>query len=196
MRKIIINILLGGFTVVLPLALLSFLFKWLVDVVVQIIQPMTNLIMKGGFPQGASGLIAVAIILCVCFAVGLFQRTRLGEYSIDFVEEKILKKIPGYKITKEVVSQFIGGGNSPFKKVGVAELFGNETKVTIFVVDEHDFGYTVFMPTGPNPTSGNIYHVPRDKVRILENASVEDTMKSILACGAGSKFLFDFKKDK
>ena len=192
MKRIIINILLGGFTVVLPLGLLAIIFKWLMEVVVDAIHPVTSVVMKWGLPQGTSEFLAVMIILASCFAIGLFQRTRLGKYSIDFFENTLLKRIPGYKIIKEVVSQFIGQEDSmPFKKVGLAQLFSSETKVTVFIVDEHSYGYTVFMPTGPNPTSGNIYHLKKDKVQILEHSSVEDTMKSILACGSGSKLLFD-----
>jgi uncharacterized membrane protein len=63
--------------------------------------------------------------------------------------------------------------------------------VSAFVTDSHDDGsYTVFVPTGPNPTSGNIYHLKGKWVHPVD-VSVEDTMRSIISCGAGSSMLIE-----
>jgi uncharacterized membrane protein len=43
----------------------------------------------------------------------------------------------------------------------------------------------VFVPTGPNPTSGNIYHLPGDRVRSVD-VPVDQAMRAIISCGAGS----------
>ena len=88
-----------------------------------------------------------------------------------------------------------GRKSSPFAKGEVVRvrLFGEgcETTVTGIVTDKHADGtVTFFMPTGPNPTSGNIYHVPEKMVTYYPDASVEQMMKSIIACGAGSSEVF------
>ena len=73
-------------------------------------------------------------------------------------------------------------------------IFGRDcpTTVTSIVTARHaDGSYTIFMPTGPNPTSGNIYHVPGDLVELFPDVSLEKTMRSIIACGAGSDKLFN-----
>ena len=49
---------------------------------------------------------------------------------------------------------------------------------------------TIFIPTAPNPTSGLIYHVPQERVKMID-APVEDTMRSILSCGSGSSSLLN-----
>ena len=49
-------------------------------------------------------------------------------------------------------------------------------------------GVAVFVPTGPNPTSGLIFHVPRDHVHPVA-VSVEEAMRSVIGCGAGSTAL-------
>ena len=105
-------------------------------------------------------------------------------------------KAPGYSIIKETVAQFIGNKKSPFSSAALVQIFGNETMVSAFVTDEHEDGsYTVFVPTGPNPTSGNIYHLPGKFVHPID-APVEDLMRSIISCGAGSSALVKrLKKD-
>lgn len=58
--------------------------------------------------------------------------------------------------------------------------------MTAFVTEQHvDGSYSVFVPTGPNPTSGNIYHLKKKYVHLVD-VSVEDAMRSIISCGAGS----------
>ena len=87
--------------------------------------------------------------------------------------------------------QFIGIKKKPFSSVALAQVFGNDIMATVFITDEHPSGIvTVFMPTGPNPTSGLILHLDKKYVHIVK-ASVEDTMRSIISCGAGSTKLIE-----
>jgi uncharacterized membrane protein len=70
--------------------------------------------------------------------------------------------------------------------VALAQIFGNSTLVTCFVTDSHDDGsFTVFVPTGPNPTSGLIYHLEGQYVHPVK-VPVQDAMRSVISCGAGS----------
>jgi uncharacterized membrane protein len=60
---------------------------------------------------------------------------------------------------------------------------------TCFITDTHEDGsYTVFMPTGPNPTSGLIYHLEGQYVHLVD-IPVQDAMRTIISCGAGSEKL-------
>ncbi len=70
--------------------------------------------------------------------------------------------------------------------VALVRIFENDTMLTAFVTERHDNGwYSVFVPTGPNPTSGSIYHVKPEFVHHITQP-VEDVMRSIISCGAGS----------
>ena len=64
------------------------------------------------------------------------------------------------------------------------------TLMTGFITDTHGEFYTVFVPTGPNPTSGNIYHVHQSKLT-RTNTPVDTGMKTIISCGAGSNEIFN-----
>jgi len=80
--------------------------------------------------------------------------------------------------------------------VALVQIYGNDTLASAFVTDTHEDGsYTVFVPTGPNPTSGNIYHLPAHHVHPVD-VSVEDAMRSIISCGAGSTLLVKQLQDK
>ena len=183
--------LLGGLIVILPAIILIFAFQWLFGVVGGAIQPLTNLVSRNmTLPAAYDGAIATIIILSVivlaCFFFGLFVRTSLGRMVYGAFENRLLIRAPGYKMIKETVNQFLGKKKSPFSSVALAQIFENGTMATGFITERHESGMvTVFVPTGPNPTSGFIYHLDGKLVHPLD-ISVEDAMRSVISCGAGS----------
>ncbi len=184
--------LLGGVVVILPVAILLFIFKWIFNLVTDIVQPLTNFVMtKSQIQEILADILVIAVILTACFIVGVFVRTRLGTFIYKTFEKRILKIAPGYSLIKETVMQFLGKKKSPFSSVALVQIFGNETLVSAFVTDTHaDGSCTIFVPTGPNPTSGNIYHLKGKYVHHVD-VSVEDAMRSIISCGAGSTKLIN-----
>ncbi len=192
MKSLIKTSFLGGLTVILPVAILVFVFKWVFGVVARVIQPLTNLILiKSNLREIMADLLALAIIITVCFIVGVIVKTQIGRFIHTSLENSILKFAPGYSLIKETIMQFLGRKKTPFSSVALVQVFGNETMLTAFVTDEHSDGsYTVFVPTGPNPTSGNIYHLESRFVHQVD-VPVEDAMRSIISCGAGSAMLID-----
>lgn len=183
--------LLGGIIVILPSTILLFALKWLFGMVGKGIKPLTDLVVGNvALPNQYNQLIATAIVITVivlgCFFVGLFVRTRIGQWIYNSLENSVLSRAPGYKMVKETVNQFLGKKESPFASVALVQIFENDTKVTAFITDRHGDGtVTVFVPTGPNPTSGFIYHINEKYVHPV-NIAVEDAMRSVISCGAGS----------
>ncbi len=186
--------LIGGVIVILPAIILIFAFKWLFGVVANAIQPLTNLAVETiplpeRFNEAIATVIVLAVIILVCFFFGLFVRTRLGQIIYHGFENSVLSKAPGYRMIKETVNHFIGRKESPFASVALVQLFENDTLVTAFITDRHDNGtVTVFVPTGPNPTTGFIYHLKQEFVHPVA-VSVEEAMRSVISCGAGSEKL-------
>jgi len=184
--------LLGGLVVVLPATIVAVVFRWLFYKVTDWIQPLTDaLTRRAALPEIVADLIVVAVLLAACFLIGLAVRTTVGRLLFERLEARVLRAAPGYNLVKETVNQFLGRKQTPFSAVALARIFDNDTRVTAFVTDEQDAGalVTVFVPTGPNPTSGQIFHLPRGQVTRLAGVGVEQAMRSIISCGAGSASL-------
>lgn len=179
--------LIGGLIVILPASIFMFALKWLFGFVTDAIEPLTNLVVANlPMPGFFADLLVITVIVIACFLVGLFVRTKLGRLVYDGFESSVLARAPGYKVIKETVNQFLGNKKSPFSSVALVQIFGNDTLATAFITDNHEDGsHTVFIPTGPNPTSGQIFHLAAEYVHPV-NVSVEDAMRSIISCGAGS----------
>jgi len=187
LKEFIKSTIVGGLLVILPVALFLFVLTWLFGLVRKVISPLTIIVIEKSPLQGIiADVFVIALLVGACFAVGVVIRTRLGKWLYSILDSKIFMKAPGYTLIKETVSQFFGKKKSPFSSVALVQIFGNETLVSAFITDEHENGScTVFVPTGPNPTSGNIYHLPRNQVHPVD-VPVEDAMRSIISCGAGS----------
>ncbi|MHC4521447.1 MAG: DUF502 domain-containing protein [Planctomycetota bacterium] len=191
LREFIKSTLVGGLLVLLPMAIFAYVLLWVFNLIVSLINPLTRIVMETSRVQGiVADIVAIGLLIWICFLVGMLVRTRLGRWAYAALEAGFLKKTPGYSMIKETVTHFLGENKqSPFSSVALARIFGNDTLVSVFVTDTHEDGsYTVFMPTGPNPTSGNIYHLKAENVFPVD-VSVEDAMRSIISCGAGSSTL-------
>jgi uncharacterized membrane protein len=198
LKTFVMTTILGGIVVILPAAILLFVFQWLFGMVLGGIKPMTDTLVKqSNFGVALATIIVLGIIVGGCFLLGLLIKTKLGKMLHKGIEKAILHRFPGYSLLRETVEQLLGGKKSPFSTVALAQIYGNETLMTAFVTDEHENGmFTVFVPTGPNPTSGNIFHLEAKYVHVVD-VSVESTMRSIISCGAGSqKLIEEFCKGK
>lgn len=191
-RLFIQTTLLGGLVVVLPLAILFFIGRWIVRVIGSTVGPLTPLL-GPGYNQYAplAHLIVLALILFVCFLIGLAVRTQVGGLIYGLFERRVLKIAPGYSLVKETIVQLLGKDRPPFSTAVLARPFGNDTLVSAFITDSHpDGSHTVFVPTGPNPTSGFIFHLPAEAVFPID-VPLERVMRSIISAGAGSSTLLE-----
>ncbi len=185
--------LIGGVVVILPVAILASVSIWIFDLVTDLIEPLTRVVISDSqINEIAAEILVIILILLCCFFVGALVRTRLGGFLFRLLENRFFKLAPGYSMIKETVIQIFGNRkDSPFSSVALVQVFENDTRMTAFITDKHDDGsYTVFVPTGPNPTSGLIYHLQGRYVEPLD-VPVQDAMRTIISCGAGTAKLLN-----
>ena len=191
-RNFLRTTLIGGVVALAPLTLIILLFRWVINVIGRNLTPLVDTILQDSDPNPyfkfALYLLTLTAILIFFFIIGLIFRTRMSVF-LNKAEDKYFIKIPGYKLAKETVQQFFGKNRSFFKEVVLVDIFNSGVLMTGFITDNQGEIITVFVPTGPNPTSGNIYHLPKAKV-MKTGASVDNGMKSIISCGAGSAEVF------
>ncbi|KPJ79151.1 MAG: hypothetical protein AMJ54_00385 [Deltaproteobacteria bacterium SG8_13] len=181
---------LGGTSVIMPAVIFFFIFRWLFRWITDLIQPLTDIVTrKMPFPELAADLIVIALILSTCFIIGVIVRTKAGQFLHTSLENRILQIAPGYPMIKSIVGQFLGRQEQPFSKVALVQAFENDTLMTAFITERHaDGSFSVFVPTGPNPTTGFIFHLQPQYVHPVK-VSVEEAFRTVIGCGAGSSKL-------
>ncbi|RMA78783.1 DUF502 domain-containing protein [Umboniibacter marinipuniceus] len=192
-RNFIKNAIIGGVVVILPIMILAFLFRWLFGVISELISPITSILLDHfDLPELVGDILALSLIISLCFLLGTIVATSVGSWIHERFDRYASRLAPGYNLIKEIVGQFFGDkSNSPFAngEVAVVNLYGINcpARVTALVTSRHPNGdFTVFVPTGPNPTSGMMYHLPPEAVTLYPDIGVEDMMRTVIACGAGT----------
>jgi uncharacterized membrane protein len=185
------SILLDGLYALLPIVIVLIIIKWLWQLIVSVIQPFIAVL----FPEQSetrfsSAVITLIILFMLLYIIGIIVNTRTGRRHYLDIENSLFKKIPGYVTIKEMVTQIFGAKKASFSKVALVTTFQSDLQQIAFITDEQRDSYTVFVPTGPNPTSGNIFIMPKNRVKII-NVPVEAAMKTIIGCGTGSTVLIE-----
>jgi uncharacterized membrane protein len=171
-----------GVLVLVPMAVIVLLLAKIVEILEEIAKPL-NL-------QSATSIIgaiilAVLLVLLLCFIVGACVRTRLGSWSLERFERTILKQIPGYEIISNALKGF--AEKKTAYRAALVQLYGPGTGVPGFVMEENNNGsVTVFVPSVPTLTIGNLHVVDRDRVTMLEAGSI-DVSNCISQWGIGSQ---------
>jgi uncharacterized membrane protein len=198
LRNFFRTTLIGGVVALAPLTLIILLFRWVINLIGRNLTPVVDKLMQDPDPNPyiklALYLLTFTAIVLFFFIIGIVVRTRMFAF-LNKAEDRYLLKIPGYRLTKETVQQFFGKNRSFFREVVLVDIFNSGVLMTGFITDDQGEIITVFVPTGPNPTSGNIYHMPKDRV-MKTRATVDTGMKSIISCGAGSQQVFALADQK
>jgi len=186
-RNFIFNIFIGGVIVLLPIIIILNIGQWLFNIFQNNAKPLTHYLTT---TFSVTEPIAIIISLVAGFTlfsvIGMIVRTHIGSSLFHFLERITLSRIPGYKMIKDITSQITGKQKGLFRKVVLAKVGNTGVSATGFIVDEIDESHTtVFIPCGPNPTTGFILHMQNEDITEID-VSVETAMKTIISCGAGS----------
>jgi len=188
---------LTGLVILLPLMISAIVLTWIFGIITGVLQPITNLLTRTtGIPELIGDVLVMLLILWSILMIGFAARTTIGRWLHPQIDQYMQRVAPGYSMIREIVQQLFGDRkNSPLAHGSVAliKLYGPdvEISVTAVVTSIHEDGtHTVFVPTGPNPTSGFIYHVSPELVQMRPDVRVESALRTVIACGTGAGKLF------
>jgi uncharacterized membrane protein len=172
-----------GLFIIVPVAVVFLLLVKLTEILEKVAAPLG---LESSFGAAIVLLIAIVIavlmVLSFSWIVGSIMRRAV---SYEKFEATILNQIPGYQIIAKVAKGFSEGEVS--YPPALIELHGPGAAVLGFVMEEHDNGQvTVFVPSTPVLTMGNIYLVERERITPLK-ASAADVADCISQWGMGSR---------
>lgn len=184
LREFVANALLGGALVVLPIYLAVLLLLKGMQAVVGLVRPVAKLLPEW---MPAENILALLLVLIVCFVVGLAVRTRAGRSIRSRMEVSVLGKIPGYGMLRGLTQRMAGEAGEDVWKPAFAEI--EDALVPAFIIEAHDDGrLTVFVPSVPTPFAGAVYILHGSRVHPIDVPFVQ-AIQSISKWGSGSKDL-------
>lgn len=156
--------LVGGLLVILPIYIAVLLFAKTIRGLLALLAPVTSQIPASvEFRQ----IIAILLLVAVCFFVGLIVRTGPGLRAKNAFEQAVLERLPGYTFLRGLFRRLTGRSEDKTFEPAVVELA--DALVPALIVEELPEGaYTVLVPSAPTPMAGAIYILPRERVHPVD----------------------------
>jgi len=160
--------LIGGLFFVIPIVLVLLIIGKILEIFRKLVTPIADIIPLetiGGITL--SGIIALLVLLLLCFIAGLFANTKKANDLKNWIEATILSNIPGYTLLKGMTESAIGVDSENLKDVILVDI--EEVWQIGFLMDEIDDELSsVYIPGAPNPMSGDVFLVKNERLKKLD----------------------------
>lgn len=163
----VMTTLVGGVIFLVPVVFLGMVVVKAIDLMSVVAEPMADWIPVDTIGGVAlANIIAILAVLLVCFVAGMLARHALAGAFTKQLESRLLEKLPGYAMVKNVLKGFDaeqkGGVKPVILTLGSAERAGFEVQRLA------DGRSVVFIPGAPNAFSGITQILPPEQVTYLE----------------------------
>lgn len=136
--------IVGGVLIVLPLWFSILLLAKAASGLFALLAPVTSQLPP---EMHFRRVVAILIVVAVCFVAGIVVRTRLGLRAKNALDRYLLERIPGYTMLRGLTGRLTGAEEGATFAVALVEI--EDALVPAFIVEEHpDGAYTVFVPLG------------------------------------------------
>ena len=199
------NRLIAGLFIVIP-AVISLWIAWLVysKLTEWAVSLVTLLPLPDNFPVNgvwftqAIRLISLVVMIAALIFIGQLAKMALGKKLIS-IAQTILMKVPLissiYSTTQQIGDALWSPSGGMFRQVVLVEFPMEGIWSVAFLTNEYKDGFeikdklggkeliSVFMPTTPNPTSGFLMLIPKERCKLLD-MDVSEAMRFIISGGA------------
>ena len=183
---------IGGLLVIVPVAVVLFVLgQLLFGLYSGGIALLETGLIRGIEPEDALLVLtlAVASLVGLCFFTGLVVQTRVGAALRAWFGRNVANRIPMYKAITALTERFAGVDGDEFVPVEV-DLYQSTARTLGFLVEKLPDGRcTVFLPSAPVATVGNIVIVPEESLTRID-ATVSQAVSAVTQWGVESGLLY------
>jgi uncharacterized membrane protein len=183
-REFVVNALVGGLLVVVPIYLAVLLMLKGMQAVAGLVRPFA-LLLPEWLP--AENVLSLLLVLIACFLIGVSVRTPTGRAIRERMEKSLFERLPGYALFRGLTQRVAGENQENVWKPALAEI--EDALVPAFIIEELEDGrFTVFVPSVPTPLAGAVYILSRERVHPLD-VPFTQAIQTVSRWGSGSKEL-------
>jgi hypothetical protein len=153
-----------------------------------LVAPMANVLPNSFFGFEGSRLLALFLMIFICFVSGLLFRSKSVRQRVGQLEDNFLYLIPGYMLIKSITADAIGNKDQRDLRPVMVDMDG--TSKIGFLAEENGDVCVVFFPEPTKSDSGEVLIMPRASVRHIE-ASTNKIAQCMKRFGKG---LLQFEK--
>ena len=187
--KKMLQYFLQGLLILGPVTITAYFIYWGVSSIDSLI-PIFSYTDAQGVVHVRNYGIGFLVIIAALIIIGYFSSFFITTRILNFFDN-LLEKTPGikhiYSTTRDFFEAF-AGDNKKFTKHVLANVDDNDVWRFGFItrLDMQDFGLTdyvtVYIPMAYS-VAGNVYVIPKNRVKLIENISASQTMKFAVSGG-------------
>ena len=187
--KKLLQYFLQGLLILGPVTITAYFIYWAVTGIDSMLPIFTYTDAQGQVRVQNYG-IGFVVIIAVLIIIGYFSSFFITSRFLSFFNN-LLEKTPGikhiYGPTRDFFEAF-AGDNKKFTRHVLANIDDNDVWRFGFITreDMHEFGFqdyvTVYIPMAYS-VAGNVYVIPRNRVKLIENISASQTIKFAVSGG-------------
>lgn len=189
MKTFIKKTIIGGLLFLIPISILiilllkvfGFMLK-IADLIYKFV-PIENIL-----GVGTANIIAILLILLICFLFGLIASNKNIDSFKNTIETNILMKIPGYLFIKAYTEGLEDHNKEKNELSPIIVIFDDNAQLGFLIEENEKSLSSVFMPGSPNPWSGNVIYVERDRIKKL-SITTNEAIKHLQQVGKNSEFI-------
>ena len=173
--------LIGGLLVILPVYVSIILIAKAVQGILAAMKPITAVV-----PASVQfrEIVAVLVVVAVCFVAGLIVRTGPGLRAKNAFEAAVLERLPGYTLLRGLAGRFAGRGDEPTFAPALVDI--EDALVPALIIEKlYDGSFTVLVPSVPTPMAGALYILPPERVHPVD-IPFTSALKVFSKWGAGA----------
>lgn len=185
MLRFLKTTVLGGILFLVPIIVFIAIIGKALQITGKLAIPIAGLLGADKFVGIAvAELIAIALLVLICFIAGLAAKTPQAKKFVQSLEVNVLEKIPVYELLKTKAQSALSfeetEGMTP-----VAARFDDSWQLA-FEIERIDGGKVVlFVPGAPDPWSGSVCVVTEDRITPLD-LTVKSTVNLMKRLGKGT----------
>jgi len=176
--------LIGGLLFLVPVVLLAMILARAVEAMRAVAEPVARLLpVDSVLGVALADLVAVLVIVLVCFVAGLAAERALFRQAVQSLESTLLMKLPGYVLLKGMLSGL--EADDTHRLYPVLVTFDDGARLGLEIERMQDGRVVVMTPTSPNPWSGEVHMMDADRIRRLD-IPMRDYVENIRTFGRGT----------
>jgi uncharacterized membrane protein len=168
MLKLIRTTVVGGIIFLIPIAIFVAVIGQGLKITGALAKPVADVLpvnVIGGI--ATAHVLAVALLLLICFMAGLLARLALARNAVDALEANVLVRLPAYALLKTKTQSMLSPEDIEGMSVVVVPF--DDLWQIGFEIERIEGGkVALFLPGSPDPWSGSVCVAEEDRVTPLD----------------------------
>ncbi len=183
---------IGGIVFLVPIIIVAAIVGKAFEIMKTVAHPLSALVPIDTVGKIAIvNLIAILLIVLVCFLAGHAARTKAAARFVRALESKFLSHIPVYAFIKGITAS-IGGTEDREGMTAVLVRLDDYSQIAFEIERLEGGDVAVYLPGAPNPWFGSVCIMTEDRVQPID-ASMMAAVQTIRHLGKGSGELLRHK---